>query len=128
MIEIVLVLEEKIHVYSQFLIPLDVVISCHVSQWDVTEDKLQLLGIGLIELVLLLEEILVTKLVVILILWNNVPIMLLELEKKIVVMSHKLTQLVVKVVVLEMVLIILEIKTKLQPVMDFHQLIKLNKI
>jgi hypothetical protein len=42
------------------------------------EDKLEPLGDGLIKPVLLLEEILVIKLLVILILWKNVLIMFQE--------------------------------------------------
>lgn len=128
MIEIVSKLMEKILLYSQLLILLDVVLSYHVSLWDVTEDKSELLGVGLIELVLLPEEILVIKLHVILILWKNVLTTLVELEKKTVVMSNKLILLVVKLVVLEMVLIILAIKIKLKPVIHYHQLIVSNKI
>lgn len=128
MIEIVSKLMEKKLLYSQSLIPLDVALSYHVSLWDVTEDKSELLGVGLIELVSLPEEILVIKLHVILTLWKNVPITLVELEKKTVVMSNKLILLVVKLVVLETVLTILVTKTKLQPVIHYHQLKLLNKI
>lgn len=50
MIDIVLKMEEKIPLYSLLLIRLLVVVSYLVSLWDVMEDKLELLGLGLIEL------------------------------------------------------------------------------
>lgn len=128
MIDIVLKMEEKIPLYSQLLILPLVVVSCLVILWDVMVDKLELLGHGLIELVLLLEEILVIKPLVSLIQWKNVLITFLEHPIKNAQMLKKLIPNVKKLVHLEMVLVIWKINKELYLVMDLDLSIKSNKI
>lgn len=70
--------------------------SCHVSQWDVTEDKLELHGDGSNVLESLLEEISDQKIHVILTLCHSVIIMLMTKNTQIVLTSNKLIQNVLK--------------------------------
>ena len=127
MIDYVLKLTELSILHYLLLIPPDVVDSYHVSQWDVTEDKSELLGPGSNHTELSLEEILEIKIPVIHIPWLNVTITLIQPNIQHVPPFHQLPQNVTKLVT-ETVLLIVQINTKLPHHMELDQSIKLKLI
>lgn len=117
MIDYVLKLTELSILLYLPLIPQHVVDSSVVSHRDVTEDKLELLGLGLKVLVSSLEEISMIKLLVILTPCNNVDITLTRLLILIVLLLLKTLQHV-DLLVLEIKLLIIQIKKNQLLAMD----------